>query len=131
MFNLKQILTSSYRSILILFLVASTLLSGCEQDQKEVDALELAEFYIEQNNTKQAIAVLAGELKKNPDLPDTYRAMASIFVEAEYYDDAIYYFNKAITLGCKQICTEGLIDAYLGKGQIARAKHEICCQHIQ
>ena len=124
MFNLKQIPTSSYRSILILFLVASTLLSGCEQDLKEVDALKLAEFYIEQNNEKLAIEALTQELRKNPDLPDAYRAMASIFVEAEYYDDAIYYFNKAITLGCKQICTEGLIDAYLGKGQIARAKHE-------
>jgi len=124
MFNFKQIPTSFYRSILILLLAASTLLAGCEQESKEGDAIQLAESYMEQDYPKLAIEVLSQELRKHPDLPDSYRAMASIFIDEEYYDDAIYFFNKAITLGCKQICTEGLIDAYLGKGQIARAKQE-------
>ena len=122
MFYLKQILTRFYRSVLLLFVAASTLLSGCEQDLKEADAFELAKFYLEQNNEKLAIEVLVQELKKNPEKPDAYRALGSIFTEAEYYDDAIFLYNKAISLGCKQICAEGLIDAYLGMGQIARAK---------
>ncbi len=121
---MKPTPTTFYRSSLIFFLVASTLLSGCEQSQTAGDPIELAESYMEQNYPKLAIKVLSQDLIKNPDQPDTYRAMASIFVEVGYYDDAIFYFNKATEFGCKQICTEGVIDAYLGKGQIARVKHE-------
>ena len=124
MFNLRQIRIRSYRTIVLLFFAASTVLSGCEQELKESDAFKLADFYLEQNNQKLAIEVLAQELNKNPEQPDAYRAIASIFIDAEYFDDAIFLLDKAISLGCKQICREGLIDAYLGKGQIARAKYE-------
>ena len=121
---LERFTASCSRNNIVLILAALALLSGCEQELNEEDAFKLANFYLEQNNEKLAVQVLMQELEKSPEDPDVYQALGTIFVEADYFDDAIYLFNRARSLGCGQVCAEGLVDAYLGMGQIASARRE-------
>ncbi|MCP4284784.1 MAG: tetratricopeptide repeat protein [Gammaproteobacteria bacterium] len=111
---------------LILLALLSWLLPGCEQEKQteRVDNIRLASFYIEQGNEQKALEILALELQTNPNQADVHRMMGVIFNNAEFYNDALGHYRRALELGCAQVCVEGLIDAYLGLGEYELAQKE-------
>ncbi len=110
--------------LLICLALLSAILSGCEQEKKEINNVKLASFYLEQGNDKLALQMLAEELKKNANQVDAHRLLGTIFINAEIYQQAVTHFKTAIELGCGQTCTGGLIDAYIGQGEIDLARQE-------
>lgn len=110
---------------LIALLIWSALLFGCAPNKNEVDYIKLAEFYLDQGNDKSALEILKNYLQSNSNNSVPYRMIGTIYNSAEFFDDAIPHFQSAIDLGCGQICSEGLIDAYLGRKDIALAELEL------
>ncbi len=105
-------------------MVLSIFLPGCDQAKKEIDNVKLARFYLEQGNDKLALEVLGGELAKGANMLEAHSLLGAIFINAEYYNDAVRHYKAAIELGCGQVCTEGLIDAFLGQGEVELAEQE-------
>ena len=110
------------RISLCALVMLSVFLLGCSEDRKEVDNIKLAKFFMAQNNDRLALQNLVIELKAGKNLLEAHRLMGTLLNNTEFFGDAVNHFQSAIELGCKQVCDEGLIDAYLGQGEFSLAE---------
>ncbi|MGA2267740.1 MAG: tetratricopeptide repeat protein [Bryobacteraceae bacterium] len=95
-----------------------------EMDPDNVGALTgLAEVYMAQNRTDEAIKLLEAEAEKNPSRPSIRLALGNVAARAGQYDLALAQFQKALDGTPKNSPAAG--DLYLRIGEAYRRKGDL------
>ena len=112
------------RNLTFLFLLTAFIV-GCNDNKKE-EAInfKLGQFYVEQGNDKLALQILMPETKSGKNMLEAHRLIGGVYYKVGYFNDAESHLMSAIQLGCRQACSETLIDVYLKQNKIALAEKE-------